>query len=390
MLTNYFKAKYPGLAIITAEETRALFAVMKDVSSLNTPFNKVLIWSALQGFTELVFKDGKPNLKESKKFGNDDFQDLQTALSYRDKEGRTLYIFMDIQTWSIQENPLIARALKEMLQDNPRKGSSSVFIGVDFPFTPEIEKLVTVVDFPLPTSEELTTILDNMITSANRSTEKLKTKKIKLSKKLKEEIIHALSGLTTEEAENAISLALIEHKVIEGKGAIKVGTINREKISSVKRSGLLEIINPEPRGLNAIGGLENLKEWILKRKMAFTEEAETFGLPPCKGVLIIGIPGTGKSLTAKTIGTAFNIPTLKLDVSDLFRSLVGQSEARVRRALKLAERISPCVLWLDEVDKGMSGVGSGINLDSGVTKRVFGIILSWMQEKPLMQEKLWI
>jgi SpoVK/Ycf46/Vps4 family AAA+-type ATPase len=149
----------------------------------------------------------------------------------------------------------------------------------------------------------------------------------------------------------------------------------------VKKSGLLEIAEPDQRGLDAVGGLNVLKAWIMKRKRSYTPAAEAYLLPPPKGVLIVGVPGTGKSLSAKAIGTALGVPTLRLDIGALFNSLVGESESRTRAALNLAEALAPCVVWIDEVDKGLAGAsGSGAG-DSGVTKRVFGTIITWMQER---------
>jgi SpoVK/Ycf46/Vps4 family AAA+-type ATPase len=168
--------------------------------------------------------------------------------------------------------------------------------------------------------------------------------------------------------------------VIE-KGDFDPVVIYREKTKAVKKSGLLDIAEADPRGLDAIGGLDALKSWIKRRRRVWSDEARAFGLPQPKGILLIGVPGTGKSLSAKSIGTALGVPTLRLDVGSLFNSLVGESEARTRDALKLAEALAPCVLWIDEIDKGLAGSGGSGGGDSGVTKRVFGSIISWMQER---------
>jgi SpoVK/Ycf46/Vps4 family AAA+-type ATPase len=187
-------------------------------------------------------------------------------------------------------------------------------------------------------------------------------------------VIRALSGLTTTEAENALSLSFVEVDGFDSK------IIYREKIKAVRKSGLLDIVEPDPRGLEAIGGLEVLKDWIRQRKRAWSPEAKEFGLPDPKGCLLVGVPGSGKSLCAKVIGTVLGQPTVRLDIGSLFNSLVGESESRARGALRLAEAIAPCVLWIDEIDKGMAGAGGSGSGDSGVTKRVFGTFISWMQE----------
>jgi SpoVK/Ycf46/Vps4 family AAA+-type ATPase len=181
-------------------------------------------------------------------------------------------------------------------------------------------------------------------------------------------------GLTTIEAENAFALS-----VVEGN-AIVPTIIAREKAQTVKKGGLLEIIESR-ESLSDVGGWEVLKEWLLKRKHAFGRRAKEYGLPVPKGLLILGIPGTGKSLTAKATAGVFEIPLLRLDAGRLFASLVGESERNLRFAIQTAEAIAPCVLWLDEIEKGFSGVKSSGATDGGTSGRVFGAFISWMQEK---------
>ena len=148
----------------------------------------------------------------------------------------------------------------------------------------------------------------------------------------------------------------------------------------MRKAGILEIIEPKETAAD-IGGLSYLKTWLAKRKRAFTPEAVAYGLPAPKGVLIIGIPGTGKSLTAKAAASILERPILKLDAGRLFAGIVGESEANLRRAIQTAEAIAPCILWIDEIEKGMSGSrGSGAT-DGGTSARVFGSFISWLQDK---------
>ena len=156
--------------------------------------------------------------------------------------------------------------------------------------------------------------------------------------------------------------------------------VAREKAQAVKKSGLLEIIQTR-ESLDSIGGLDVLKDWLLKRRHAFSQAARDFGLPPAKGVLIAGIPGTGKSLSAKATATVFGVPLLKLDAGRIFAGLVGQSEANVRSIIQTAEAIAPCVLWIDEIEKGLAGGRASGSTDGGTATRVFGSFISWMQEK---------
>jgi SpoVK/Ycf46/Vps4 family AAA+-type ATPase len=153
-----------------------------------------------------------------------------------------------------------------------------------------------------------------------------------------------------------------------------------EKEHIIKRDGLLEYYHPEG-GLDSVGGLDNLKQWLSLRANAFSEEALEFGIETPKGVLLLGLPGCGKSLTAKSVSKAWNFPLLRFDLGKVFGGIVGQSESNMRRALDVAKTIAPCVLWIDEIEKGLSGLSSSDRTDGGTTSRVFGTFLTWMQEK---------
>ena len=356
-LANYFRAGFPGIAIQTSEEQRAQADVIEAVKFLNSnkkandPERGVVTWSATEG---LVWHLPAPKPV-------DDTQDLGAAVAQRFEN--TIYILRDAQTWPYDRDFNLSRSIRDLLAWAPTEGSCIIFIGPSFKSHPTFEKSVVVTDYTLPGAKDLTKIAEGIAKSAKKSFDG------------STEIIRALSGLSTTESENALALSLIE------TGEFNAEVIYREKIAGVKKSGLLEIITPDPAGLGAVGGLDCLKTWVTKRKRAYTPEAEAFGLPSPKGVLLVGVPGTGKSLSAKAIGTALGVPTLRLDIGSLFNSLVGESEARTREALALAEALSPCVLWVDEIDKGLAGSsGSGSN-DSGVTKRVFGTVISWMQER---------
>jgi SpoVK/Ycf46/Vps4 family AAA+-type ATPase len=185
---------------------------------------------------------------------------------------------------------------------------------------------------------------------------------------------HPATGMTCTEAENAYALAVIESKRVDP------AVVAREKAATVKKNGLLEVVTVKET-LSNIGGLDVLKSWLLARKDAFSQRAREYGLPSPKGLLIVGIPGTGKSLTAKATASVFGRPLLKLDAGKLYGSLVGQSEGNLRSVIQTAEAIAPCVLWLDELEKGLAGSKSSGSTDGGTSSRVFGSFISWMQEK---------
>ena len=167
--------------------------------------------------------------------------------------------------------------------------------------------------------------------------------------------------------------------VVETRG-IDPKVIAREKARTLKRNGLVEVVEATT-SLDDIGGIRQLQEWLQRRGGAFSASAKAYGLPAPKGLLIVGIPGTGKSLTAKATAGAFGLPLLRLDMGRVFGGIVGQSEANLRSVIQTAEAIAPCVLWIDEIEKGFSGSKSSGSTDGGTSSRVFGSFLSWMQEK---------
>jgi len=191
----------------------------------------------------------------------------------------------------------------------------------------------------------------------------------------REAALAAACGLTTMEAENAFALSLVE------TGVISPAVIAREKAGAFKRGGILEVVETTET-LASVGGLDAIKAWLLQRGSAFTRRARDYGLPVPKGMLVLGVPGTGKSLTAKATAAVFGLPLLKLDAGRIFGSLVGQSEANLRTAIQTAEAVAPCVLWIDELEKAFGGAGSsGGSTDGGTSSRVFGTMLNWLQDK---------
>ena len=234
----------------------------------------------------------------------------------------------------------------------------------------ELESSVAVVDYELPNRNEVSKIVDKIL----RSLPPELPLKIREDEDYRERVIEAALGLTAEEAENVYSKSLVRTRRFD------IDTILSEKKHIIRKSGLLEFYESRS-GYDDIGGLEVLKGWLNKRQAAFTKRARDFGLPLPKGILLIGIPGCGKSLTAKAVGAMWQMPLLRLDVGKVFSSLVGSSEENIRKAIKTAEAVAPSILWLDELEKGFSGTGSSGQSDGGTTARVFGSFITWLQEK---------
>ncbi len=261
-------------------------------------------------------------------------------------------------------SPVIVRMLKEQIRHCRSTQKVILITGCLLQLPPEIEKELTIIEHHLPGADVLAVIAESIAESAG----------VTVTEDQVEQAAEAASGLTTQEAEDVFALSVVQTQNLDA------ALIAREKAQSVKKSGLLEIMEPSET-LDSIGGLDNLKGWLQKRRRAFSKEAIEYGLPSPKGVLILGIPGTGKSLTAKATSAILGRPILKLDAGKLFAGIVGESEANLRRAIQMAEAIAPAILWIDELEKAFAGSKSSSSTDGGTSARVFGSFLSWLQDK---------
>lgn len=232
-----------------------------------------------------------------------------------------------------------------------------------------INSEITVLDYPLPNRQEVSEQISKFINQYKG----MKGVSVDTSAETLSALTNASLGLTYAEIENCLARALVEDHKLDIND---IKSIVNEKKQIIRKSGILEYVENK-LSLEDVGGLTVLKRWLELRGKTFSEDAKAFGLNPPKGVLLVGIPGCGKSLTAKCIASAWSMPLLKLDMGRIFGKYVGDSEANIRQALKTAEAIAPCVLWIDEIEKGLSGGGS----DGGTSSRVFGNILTWMQDK---------
>ena len=290
---------------------------------------------------------------------------LEALVAIKDMGEKTIILLRDFHLFLQDPNPILIRQLKDVLQEAKTKSKTLIILGCRLCLPPELEHELTVIEFALPGKEELRAVLGGIMESAGIKS---------MENEAREKVIDAASGLTTIEAENAFALSVVENKNIEP------AIVAREKAQAVKKNGILEIVETK-ESLESIGGPDVLKEWLLKRRHAFSQRAIDYGLPTPKGLLIIGIPGTGKSLTAKATAKVFGVPLLKLDAGRIFAGLVGQSESNLRAVIQTAEAIAPCCLWIDEVEKGFAGSKSSGSTDGGTSSRVFGSFISWMQEK---------
>ena len=351
-IINYIRAGYPGLFLVSPEEQRVeaeLKGIAREVGF------KLYAWSTTTGLIDTE--------KGAARQANDPMEALLAIMELPEK---AIIVLRDFHLFlNGDPNPVLLRQLKDTLQHAKSRNKPLIILGCRLCLPPELEREVTVVEFSLPGKEELGQVLDGVLECAALGS---------LGEKDREAALDAASGLTTIEAENGFALSVAETK------GIVATIIAREKAQAVKKNGLLEIIETK-ESLESIGGLDVLKDWLLKRRDAFGKKARAYGLPVPKGLLIIGIPGTGKSLTAKATASVFGVPLLRLDAGRIFAGLVGQSEYNLRSVIQTAEAIAPCVLWLDEIEKGMSGSKSSGATDGGTSARVLGTFLAWMQEK---------
>ncbi|MCB0123579.1 MAG: AAA family ATPase, partial [Caldilineaceae bacterium] len=358
-LEIYIRARYPLLWIVTPEETRALAEIDELAKSLR---RRLLYWSGTTGLTN----PAAPNRNDPAK--RDPLQLLTMIIE--DSEA-CIWVLRDFHPYL--KDPNIVRRLREVAFALEASHKTVVLLGPVLKIPPELEKELTVVDFRLPTEAEVSAQLDAIIDRSRRN-----STVIDLDRRQRERLIRACMGLTANEINNATAKAIIEaNGRLDGNA---IASVTAEKQQIIRKSGLLEFYASGDR-MNDVGGLEILKEWLRKRERAFSEKARSYGLPEPKGILLVGVQGCGKSLVAKSVANAWRFPLLRLDVGRLFASLVGSSEENLRSAIHIAESIAPVVLWVDEIEKGFSGVGSSNVSDAGTAARVFGSFITWLQEK---------
>ena len=269
----------------------------------------------------------------------------------------------------------IVRSLRNQSYQNISKHKCIVILGTSLFLPPELEKLCAVIDWPLPEKFHITQMITEVLGWA-ANYEGIKNRfTLEYTDMELDDIVTAFQGLTLIEIELLCSYMILTTNKFESS------LIARKKRDIIRKSGLVDWIDVES-DLNSIGGLYELKDWLMKRKSAFSKEARDYGLPENpKGVLLVGIQGAGKSLSAQVIASFWKLPLIRLDMGKIFAGIVGSSEENIRNAIKVAESISPCIIWLDEIDKGLAGTRSSNNTDGGTAARVFGSLLNWMQEK---------
>jgi SpoVK/Ycf46/Vps4 family AAA+-type ATPase len=360
------RARYPLIYVISWEEQRVLNQVSKIASRLG---KNVFEWSINTGIVP-----AGTNIQSQKHYDSatqDPLVALGNVIEHLDP---ALYVFKDLHPFLKGQNMSVIRRLREAASSLKNTYKTIIVVSPMLEIPAELEKDITLIDFDLPTENDFAALLARIVEEV-KDNPKLD---VKIDGKTRERIVHALLGLTLTEAENVLAKTLVQNR---GLGGASLEVINNEKKQIVRKSGLLEFYDAEEK-MDSVGGLDALKSWLTKRSAVFTDQARAFGLPAPKGVLLLGVQGCGKSLMAKTISTVWQLPLLRFDVGRVFGSLVGSSELNIRRAIKVAESVSPVVFWIDEIDKAFRGSrGSGAATDAGTSSRVFSTFLTWLSEK---------
>ena len=358
------RARYPLLELISWEEERALECLEDIGSKLD---KQVWHWTVNSGLCR--YRRSSPGIGEGIKGTKDPLVALKEIGTMAVEP--SIFVFKDFHPF--MEEATVVRALRDQAGALRSTYSTIVLLTPSLSVPPELEKDLTVVDFPLPVREDLLAFFDRLAADLAGNA----ALHFENNEETRQRLLEAAIGLTMNEVENVFAKILVQR----GRLTVEeVPEVYQEKRQIIRKSGVMEYIDPE-ESIESVGGLDELKNWLRKRRRAFHPKARQFGLPMPKGVLFLGVQGCGKSLCAKAVSRFWQMPLLRLDMGQLFGSLVGASEENVRRAIRIAESVAPVIMWIDEIDKGFSGLASSSYSDAGTTSRVFATLLTWLQEK---------
>ncbi|NER01180.1 MAG: AAA family ATPase [Okeania sp. SIO3C4] len=346
------RSRYSIIYIQTREEERVENAIIQSAKKQGN--RAVYIWDFVEGY------QNNPNDTGWGK--RNPLQGLE-LLEKLPESSPAIFILRDFQRFL--EDISISRKLRNLAKKLKSQPKNLVILAPQISVPEDLTEVITIVEFPLPNSQEISQEVERLLVAMGQS----------LDKRLLDEVVRAAQGLSIERIRRVLAKAIATHGELQLND---VDLILEEKRQTIRQTQILDFY-PARENISDIGGLDNLKDWLLRRGGAFSERARQYGLPHPRGLLLVGIQGTGKSLTAKAIAHHWHLPLLRLDVGRLFGGLVGESESRTRQMISIAEALAPCVLWIDEIDKGFAGLKS--QGDAGTTSRVFGTFITWLAEK---------
>ena len=348
----FLKARYPILYINTIEEDRVEYIIRKNIkTNLN---RSIYSWDFVDGYTNNPNNEG---------FAKKNPLQALELVERINSETPALFLLKDFNRFLTDLS--ISRKLRNISRILKLQPKTIIIIGSDLSIPKELQELITILEFQLPLEEEINQELTRLVTSLN----------IQVDPELFENLTRACQGLSLERIRRVLSKIIATYKTIDTNS---INVLLSEKKQIIGQTEILEYCSVNEQ-ISNLGGLNNLKDWLTKRKTAFSLQASNYGLPTPRGLLLIGIQGTGKSLTAKAIANDWQLPLLKLDVGKLFGGIVGESESRLRQMITVSETISPCILWIDEIDKAFTNTDS--RGDSGTSNRVLATFISWLSEK---------
>lgn len=366
-LVNYHQACYPSLFVITHEESR----LVREILGIreNHPQVTVNEWDLQNGLT---FKAGPVEV-----FHPEDTKGISELLKYIQsyKHADTLFILKDFHQHF--DNKLTIRMLRNACNVLKRRRNMIVFVGHKYVVPGELQKEIQLLDYDLPDTEAIAERINFIKDSVNNELQAAEKPLIEIETSITEGTVEAAKGMTAHEVENALALAFTAVGKFDNKF---VECVFQEKIAQLKKGGLLTYMDPNISFEN-VGGMQGLKNWLHTRKNAYSKEARDYNLPMPKGMLLASVPGTGKSLICKAIAKEFDCPLFSLDIGSIFDSLVGNSEKNMREMIKTVESIGKCVILIDEIEKALSNSAVSGAGDSGVSSRIFGTFLSWLNDR---------
>src|SRR6476659_3204775 len=355
-IEDLIRARYSLIWVTSPEEARVEDSLCKLCVEREM---RLEVWSITEGFKTLANGQGTRDVKDPMK-----------AIDHVIRsEGRALFVLRDFHPFL--KEPAVVRRLRDAATELRKTKKSLLVLSPVTKIPPELEKSISaVLDWELPNRQEIEQAARKVLPNLPAATQQI----IESDPTHMERVVEAALGLTLVEAENVFAKSAVRTHTFD------LETILEEKKQIIRKSGLLEYYEHREE-FSDVGGMETLKDWLVKRRNAFSSRARDFGLPLPKGILLIGVPGTGKSLTAKAVGALWQMPLLRLDVGKIFGGLVGSSEENIRTVIKTSEAIAPAILWIEELEKGFSGTQSSGSTDGGTTSRVFGTFITWLQEK---------
>jgi len=352
----HLAARCPLNYVVSWEEE----VILRDLKKITTKlFDEIYQWSITDGMRNINEKVTQPKIQGP-------YETLEAICKNTHK---ALYVLCDFHPYI--NDSRIVRKLRDAYHSLQSTGSCIVITSPKLNIPIDLEKEISIFHYPLPTTKSI----QHIYAQIEKGVKHNKSLSIDLTESEKSSLIEAGLGLTEKELKNVFAKALVKDRKLDIND---IDVILDEKRQIIEKSGYLEFYSANDTFFN-IGGLDNFKTWIDIRSSIISKKAKDMGLPVPKGVLITGVPGTGKSLAAKAIASEWRWPLLRLDVGKLFGGIVGSSEENIRKTIAIAEAVAPAVLWVDEIEKGFNGVMSGG--DSGASARVFSTFLTWLQEK---------